>query len=321
MQHSGRRASIEHPVAHWFGRIYGVLQYAYPPEFRRRYSVEMTQVFRDCCREAVTRGVWGILRFGVRAGADWITTSSRERMCSMRANDPSGIRFVFLAGIALSLTMMCMKVWLYRPLLAMPGGSAYVVEAAGLLVVYALVALWATNAAGPLRRAALLLGTPVGVLGGVMQMAQLTQERFVDLGAVWNGISAFGLLFCVFLLWAAAGYRAARRTGSIRAGAIVGLWSAMITMALLVMFGFALEFYLAMPRPAYVATWGEFKRSGWTDVHAFTIANTLDAAQSHLIAGPVLGAVFGAIAAIVMRVQGRLSPPAGTAGLIHTSQR
>jgi hypothetical protein len=38
---------------------------------------------------------------------------------------------------------------------------------------------------------------------------------------------------------------------------------------------------------------GEFKRSGWTDIHAFTIANTLDSALSHLIVGPIIGVVFG----------------------------
>jgi hypothetical protein len=68
------------------------------------------------------------------------------------------------------------------------------------------------------------------------------------------------------------------------------------------MFGPVVEFYLATPQPEYVATWGEFKRSGWTDVHAIPIANTLDSAQSHLIIGPIAGAIFGAIGGVITRL-------------------
>jgi hypothetical protein len=38
----------------------------------------------------------------------------------------------------------------------------------------------------------------------------------------------------------------------------------------------------------------------WTDVHAFTIANTLDSALSHLIVGPIVGAIFGGVAGVVI---------------------
>jgi hypothetical protein len=62
-----------------------------------------------------------------------------------------------------------------------------------------------------------------------------------------------------------------------------------------------LEFYIAVPKPEYVATWAEFKRSGWTDVRAFTVVNTLDSAVSHLVIGPIAGAIFGAIAAAFAR--------------------
>jgi PPM family protein phosphatase len=37
-------------------RIYRFLLLAYPPEFRQRYSHEMTQTFRDCCREELQSG-------------------------------------------------------------------------------------------------------------------------------------------------------------------------------------------------------------------------------------------------------------------------
>jgi hypothetical protein len=37
-------------VARWYCRVYRMLLYAYPADFRRRYGGEMAQVFGDCWR-------------------------------------------------------------------------------------------------------------------------------------------------------------------------------------------------------------------------------------------------------------------------------
>lgn len=208
-------------------------------------------------------------------------------------------RLFLLAAIALSFAMMALKIFLYRPLLAMPGGLAIVLEITALLVAYASAVVWVTTRDSSLHRAAIRFGTRGGMIGGAIQMMHLAQEAFVDVGPVWNGIVGFGLLICTFLLWGFAGYQTTRSTGPPRSGALAGVWSAVVTMSILVLFGFVLEFYVATPKPEYVATWGEFKRSGWTDIQAFTIANTLYSAQSHLIVGPILGAIFGWIGGAV----------------------
>jgi signal peptidase I len=62
-------------------RLYAVMLYGYPREFRLRYGLEMQQFFRDRCRELLSAhagsGVW--FRFGLRTAADWITSTVRER--------------------------------------------------------------------------------------------------------------------------------------------------------------------------------------------------------------------------------------------------
>lgn len=209
-------------------------------------------------------------------------------------------RLSLLTGIALALFMMSTKVFFYRPLFALPGGKTFVIEAAVLLLAYAVVVFWTTDSDDPVRHS-MLLATSLGLIGGFLQIASMTQEEFMNLGPRWNGIAAFSLLFCTFMTWGIAGYRAARGTGAVRSGAMAGLWCAVITMSMAVLFGFLVEFYLAVPKPEYVMTWGEFKRSGWSDVHAFTIANTLDSAFSHLMAGPVLGIVLGGAASLIAR--------------------
>lgn len=62
-------------------RIYSVMLYAYPREFRLRYGTEMQQFFHDRCRELVRdgagKGMW--FRFGLRNLWDWIGSTARER--------------------------------------------------------------------------------------------------------------------------------------------------------------------------------------------------------------------------------------------------
>lgn len=290
-------------LVRWLCRMYAVLMYAYPREFRQRYGREMAQVFRDRCHSlAKGQDVRGLLCFGALSGTDWLATAIRERIDSMRAATPFTIRFVLLVGVTLSLTMIGIQVFLYRPLLAMPGGSTFVRETTAVLLLYGMLIVWATRRDGPLHQTAMLLGTHAGLVAAAVQIAHLAAESFIHFGAPWDGITTLTFMLSTFLIWGVAGYRSALSAGAIAPGMVAASWSAIVTMSILVTFGFALEFYLVTPTPGYVATWAEFKRSGWTDVHAFTIANTLDSALSHLIAGPIIGGIFGGVAAAVTRI-------------------
>jgi len=303
MQHSA--------LVRWLCRIYGGLLYTYPREFRLRYGAEMKQIFRDRCRSlAETQGPRGLLRFCALSGADWLTTTIREGVDSMRVANPSTVRFALLAGITLSLALMSIKIFFDRPLLAIPGGSAYILETTAVLLLYGVCIVWATRSGGPLGRNVLLSGTTLGLVAAVVEIAHLAAEDFVQFGPPWDAITALTSMFVTFLIWGVAGYRGARRAGAIAPGVLAGCWSAIVTTAILVPFGFALEFYWAMPKPEYVVTWGEFQRSGWTDVHAFTIANTLESALEHMVESPIIGAIFGGIAGALTRIPRKPQPGA-----------
>jgi signal peptidase I len=67
-----------------FCRIYSVLLYAYPSDFRQEYGIAMQQVFRDRCRDVVrTPGRWRMLRLAVQLAADWLTTTVRENAAAV----------------------------------------------------------------------------------------------------------------------------------------------------------------------------------------------------------------------------------------------
>jgi hypothetical protein len=57
---------------------------AYPPEFRARYGLEMTQAFREQLREALsTAGTAGFLGFSMRMAWDFPISVLRERISSI----------------------------------------------------------------------------------------------------------------------------------------------------------------------------------------------------------------------------------------------
>jgi signal peptidase I len=72
-------------------RVYSVMLFGYPRDFRLRYGAEMQQFFHDRCRELVREragcGMW--LRFGLRNMMDWIVSTVSERRAARKA---SGIR-------------------------------------------------------------------------------------------------------------------------------------------------------------------------------------------------------------------------------------
>ena len=82
------------------------------------------------------------------------------------------------------------------------------------------------------------------------------------------------------------------------AAATAGSWAAIVCMLILVAVGLTLTF-VPVPSASYVSTWSEFRESGWKDATAFGIANTFDAAYSHLLVGPIVGAITGAIGGLV----------------------
>jgi signal peptidase I len=72
-------------LVRWFCRIYVLMLYAYPREFRLQFGGEMQQLFRDRCRHtARTPGRLRWLNFALRSAADWLATTLRERIALWR---------------------------------------------------------------------------------------------------------------------------------------------------------------------------------------------------------------------------------------------
>jgi signal peptidase I len=69
-----------------FQRMYSLMLYAYPRDFRREYGKDMQQVFRDRCRELAASSGWQpAARFAAHLTADLVSSSARERAASIWA--------------------------------------------------------------------------------------------------------------------------------------------------------------------------------------------------------------------------------------------
>jgi signal peptidase I len=72
-----------------FCRLYSVLLYAYPTDFRREYGRPMQQLFRDRCRDVVRGGSrLPLVRFAISVIADWARTAVREQTTAVLSAGP-----------------------------------------------------------------------------------------------------------------------------------------------------------------------------------------------------------------------------------------
>jgi len=211
------------------------------------------------------------------------------------------LRRTLLFGIALNLCLIVVRVWLYRPLLAMPGALRFVVEPVIGLAGCGLFVVAATYGKTLKLPDALWPATAWGMAGGTLLVVHMALENFGRrIGE--NTWITLAFMFITFLLWGLTGFVVARNTASTVLGLLAGCWSAVVSVLVAVTFGFGLMFF-EVPSLDYVATWAEFKQSGWSDAHAFAIANSLDSEFTHLLAGLVLGSICGAIGGGLARIR------------------
>jgi hypothetical protein len=197
--------------------------------------------------------------------------------------------------------MIAVAVLRYPAMLRQPLGWEYVLEPFGMLVILAAGSAYAvrTNRRfwGLVRRN----GTFVGLATGATEVINLAVEHEAPKFAGHPAVS-IGFMLLVFTMWGAAAALTVRQGGTLAAGVSTAVIGACLCMLISVATGFLFELLLSPPDPVYVATWAEFKRSGWTDPRAFGVANTLDSGFTHLLIAPIVATVVGALGSLLVRL-------------------
>ena len=275
-------------VLSWLCRVYRLLLRAYPPEFRERYADEMARVFRDRGREiAQSGGTWGLLGYTLSTGRDWFVSVLRERMDSMQMPSLSMLRWAFLFCVALDLVLVARR--------ATPASYDAPLPFA-LLVMYGLLALLVTTNLDDGRRIALQTGTCWGLISGVILTAWTVGGYFVRSDGTIPIFLALWSMVLIFACWSVAGYLAARRTATTSSGWVAGCWSGVVCVLVNVTCALLIR---------------------RTSPPSRNFVHVLTSGGQHLLEGPVIGAMLGAIAGVTARIVGKWqssSPAVGLAG-------
>jgi hypothetical protein len=202
------------------------------------------------------------------------------------------LRLALIFAIALTLGMIGAQVLGYPRLVSLSGAKGLISEALFLLVCYGIGMAWPEGVGTELLRPQ--FASLIGAGAGFVQVTHLLVERFCTISGSWNGIVTLGFMLATFLMWGYSGYRGRGCGLSLRAACLAAIWCAMVTMTIGVFAGTLLEYYIARIPTSEIEAWVEYTRSGWGDVTAFSIANTIDEASTHLLIGPIVGFVFGA---------------------------
>ncbi len=210
------------------------------------------------------------------------------------------LRATLLLAIVLNLVMIGIRVFLDPQLLGMSGGLQSALEPAAMLTLYALIVTWAMQS-NPAAQAIVREGTAVGLISGTLEVVHITLENYGHFNARVESVSTGGFMFGLLLLWSIAGYRVTRSTADLGAGVLAGSWSAMVGMLMAMTYGFS-QLFWGLPRLEQRNVGSpDFLRSGWTDLHTFTIADVFEAGFKILLIGPIAAAVLGGLGAITAR--------------------
>jgi len=213
-----------------------------------------------------------------------------------------------LALIAICVGLAVTAVVRYPAFFSQPSARLYLFAPIGALLVYAVAIFLVSRTRALSWDAVLKTATVFGVLTGILEIVNIGIENVIP-SSISGPRIALGFMFVVFTLWGVAGFRAAKSVGSFGAGLLAAIISACICMPIAVAAGFAVQFFLAQPDAAQIATWAEYRRSGWTDARAFRLANTLESGLTHLIVAPVVATLFGGLGSLLAPLKSQENEP------------
>ncbi len=203
-----------------------------------------------------------------------------------------------LCGSLFNLMLIALSLMQYPSLLD-AGRASTVIACVVLLLLYGCVGIGLPLQASQPMLTALWQGTGFGLLVGVLFVADIAVEYFLNMSSQLSTLSTFGFMGLIFLLFVLAGARGTQRTGQFLLGSLTSIWSAMLGVLIAVLFGFAVNFFFIQRLEHILAS--DYVSSGMRDIRAFTFFNSLDSASSHLLEGPILAAVLGTISALTIK--------------------
>ena len=160
-----------------------------------------------------------------------------------------------------------------------------------LVLVFGGTGVWALRQRNPQVSVSLRVGTVVGFVLGIAHIAHHVLEFFVPLGGrTAPFLLGAGHMLLIFGLFCVAGSAARERTDSVGLAMVAGVWSAMLSVLIVIAFG--LSSNLLFESRALLRLQEAFAGSGMSDAGAFVVRNALEAASEALLRFPILALVL-----------------------------
>jgi hypothetical protein len=214
--------------------------------------------------------------------------------------DHSLFRNSILAGVMLAISLVAIDLIRF-PTSLNQGTIAliYILVLALLLAGYTILAVRGTRTWTLADPSALRDGMLCGLLVGVIWIAEIIAGNILDTQQLWVRLVYFGSILSVPVATIIAGVWVSARTGLVASGALLGLWSGLVS-GLIVFLALLTLTYIPLGlqsiNPPDLAA---FQRSGLPDLATYEAGEDLTAAINHLWIGPVLGIIFGSLGGLV----------------------
>jgi len=188
---------------------------------------------------------------------------------------------------------------MYPPLLTMPHSYSYILELGVMLLLYIPIVMWATRPSIVLST--LRIATFFGAIAGLLEIVHISIENFGHLNAYAETVSTGIFMGGLFLLFAVSGYRITLNKRNVISGMLGASWSAVVCMLIVTTYGLSQLFWSFRAIEKHDIGDPDFIRTGWTDMHAFVIADIFEACFKILFLGPIVGIIFGLLGVTMAR--------------------
>ena len=146
--------------------------------------------------------------------------------------------------------------------------------------------------------------TGMGLAAGAVWIIHVTIEYFIAIPQSVNGAITLGFMLVLFVGFGVAAYLTIKSTGNLWAALTSGVWCAMLSILLLFVYAFAVNFIFMQHLMTILEFDEEYKTSGM-QAASYTIHNTLESGGTHLLAAPIIAVLFSMMAAGIFKLQTR----------------
>lgn len=212
----------------------------------------------------------------------------------------SFLRMSAITGVILCILLTGFSL-LHYPAILYPLriGITYLVILAIVLLSYIILALLMTRNSESVSVWLARRGLKWGLVIASFWLFEIITGNLLDPKYSLVKLFYFGSSILAFALPMFAGVEAARQTGLIRHGALVGLWGGIVSGILTFLCLMAVTYVFLNTLLHDPQNLLQFRESGAPDLATFVMGDSLAGATGHLVIGLILGPSFGAIGGLL----------------------